>query len=113
MHLNLTYYFPKWINKKRGAKTTQQAWNRFSKELVRHEKTHGKYFKDTVRQFERDLLRVTDRVSNKCNGMGKKVRTKLDKIYKRGEAKHLAFDRREKKKSAKIRKLERAFIKAK
>ena len=111
--LSLTYYYPKWTNKRRGKKKTQQAWVRFSKELVRHEKTHGKYFKETARQFERELLRVTGRVSNKCRGMAKKVRSKLDKIYRRGEARHIAFDRRQKKKSTKIRKLERAFIKAK
>ena len=113
VHLKLTYYYPKWINKGRSTKKTQQAWGRFSKELIRHEKTHGKYFKQTVKEFDKELRRVTGKISNKCGGMGKKVRVRLDKIYKRGEAKHLAFDRREKRKSAKIRKLERAFIKVK
>lgn len=113
VHLNLIYYYPRWINKKKASKKLQKLWASFSRELVRHEKTHGKYFKETMRQFERELLRIKGKRSNDCVGMADIARSRLDKAYKKGEAKHTAFDRREKRASSKVRKLEEAFVKAK
>ena len=47
IHLSLTYYYPRWTNKKLASKKLQKSWNRFLRELVRHEKVHGKLFKTT------------------------------------------------------------------
>lgn len=113
IHLTLTYYFPKWINKNNGSKKLQKLWGVFSRELVRHERVHGKYFKDTMRQFEKELLRTTGRLSDNCSGMLRSAKARLDKIEARGDLRHAAFDRREKKPTAKIRKLEKAIVRTK
>ena len=112
VHLKLIYYYPKWINRKRASNKLQKLWVKFSRELVRHEKTHGKYFKETSRLVEKEILRASGRLSRDCRDFGDNVKKRLDKIYKKGEARHDAFDRREKKATAKIRKLERALIKS-
>ncbi len=113
IHLNLTYYFPRWVNKHRASKKAQQLWAKYSRALVRHENTHGKLFKATMRQFERELLKTTGKLSNDCTGMTALARSRLNSAYQQGEAKHEAFDRREKRSSAAIRKLERALIRVK
>ena len=112
IHLTLTYYYPRWTNKKRASKNLQNSWNKFSRELVRHEKTHGKYFKDTVRSFEKELLRTTGKISNGCRSMLRAAKRKLERAYRWGEARHKAFDRREQLPNSKVRRLEIAFIKA-
>lgn len=109
VHLSLTYYFPKWVNKNKGSKKLQKLWASFLKELVRHEHAHGRIFKDTMHQFEKELLRTTDKLSDDCSAMVKIAQDRLDKIDARGEVRHGAFDRREKKATAKIRRLEKAI----
>lgn len=111
VHLSLTYYFPKWVNKNKGSKKLQKLWASFLEELVRHEQVHGRIFKDTIHQFEKELLRTTGRLSDDCSGMVKTAQDRLNKIDARGEVRHGAFDRREKKATAKIRKLEKAIAK--
>ena len=111
--LLITYYYPKWVNKSSASKSAQKLWKRLQRELIRHEKTHGKFFKETMRLIEKELLKITGRYSNGCRGMAITVKRKLAKINKIGDAKHTAFDRREQSASAKIRKVEHAFIKAK
>ncbi len=113
LHMKLVYYYPRWMNKNRGSKQLQKIWNRFSRELIRHEKTHGKYFKETMRQVEREILRTTGKLSNGCKGMDMSVKRRLEKVNAKGEARHDAFDRREKKSTSKIRTLEKAIAKVK
>ncbi len=113
IYLSLTYYYPNWINKSSASKKTQRLWGSFMRELVRHEKTHGKFFKETLRQFEKELVRISRKSFKSCRQMNAIALRKLETIYKKGEVRHLAFDRREGKPSAKIRKLEKAFLKSK
>ena len=113
VHMKITFTYPRWVTQKRGSKKAQQAWRRLSNELVRHEETHGKYFKQTGKIIDKELRRVTENVSNNCRGMDKKVQAIIDKNVDQGWAKHLAFDRSEYLDSSKLPKLERAFIKVK
>jgi len=113
VYLTVTYYYPRWTDKKRASKNLQNLWSRFLKELVRHENVHGRYFKETMRQFEHELLKVTGKLSDKCSGMAQKARQRLDRAYQKGEKKHEAFDRRELRANSPVRKLERAFSIAK
>jgi predicted secreted Zn-dependent protease len=113
LHMKLIYYYPRWTNQKKGSKKLQKTWTIFSRELVRHEKTHGKYFKETMRQVEKEILRTTGKLSDRCLGMDKSVKRRLEKVNAKGDARHAAFDKREKKTSSKIRKLEKAIAKLK
>ena len=112
IHLSLVYYYPNWVNKKTASKSTQRLWAKLKRELIRHEKTHGKYFKETMKLVEKELFKTTGKLSNGCRGMANTVKRKLEKINKKGEEKHIAFDRREQRSGAAIRRLEHAFIKA-
>lgn len=113
VHMSLIYYYPKWINKSSGSRKLQNLWGKFSKELIRHERTHGKFFKESMRLVERELLRTKGKISNNCSTMVDSVGKRLKRINSKGEAKHTAFDKREKRPSSKIRKLENAFVKTK
>ncbi len=109
--VTLVYYYPKWTNKKSASKKAQKLWRSLEKELVRHEKTHGKYFKETMRKIEKEILRTTGRLSNRCRGMAGSAKRRMKMAHRRGEVKHAAFDRRERNPATKLRKIERAFIK--
>jgi|GEM_PF-6174836 len=112
IHLTLTYFYPRWTNKKFASKKAQKSWDRFLAELVRHEKVHGKLFKTTAQQFDRELKRISKRTFRNCRTMSAAVKSSLSKTFKRGRAKHVAFDRREKRPTAKVRKLEIAFFRS-
>ena len=113
VHMSLTYYYPKWINKKKGSKKLQKLWAKFSKELTRHERTHGKFFKESMRLVEREILGAKEKVSTNCSAMDRNLDKRLKNVNAKGEAKHTAFDKREKRSSSKIRKLEKAIVKTK
>ena len=112
IHLHLTYYYPRWTNKKFASKKSQKLWNRFLVELVRHEKVHGKLFKASARQIDKELKKISKKTYRNCRTMSSAVKSSLTKTLKKGQAKHSAFDRREKKPTAKVRRLEIAFYKA-
>jgi predicted secreted Zn-dependent protease len=113
IHLSLTYYYPRWTNKKFASKNSQKIWNRFLVELVRHEKVHGKLFKATARKIDKELKKISKKTYRNCRTMSSVVKSSLTKTFKKGRAKHSAFDRREKRSTAKVRKLEKAFYKSK
>jgi len=112
IHLSLTYYYPRWTNKKYASKKAQKLWNRFLVELVRHEKVHGKLFKATARQIDKELKKISKKTFKNCRTMSSVVKSSLTKTFKKGRAKHSAFDRREKRPTANVRKLEMAFYKS-
>jgi len=110
--LTLTYYYPRWTNKKSASRKSQKLWNRFLSELVRHEKVHGKLFKTTARQIEKELKKISRKTYRSCHAMSAAVKNQMTRSFKKGRAKHAAFDRREKKPTAKVRKLEIAFYRS-
>jgi len=110
--LSLVYYFPKWTNKKSASPDVQKLWANFEKELVRHEKIHGSYFKDTTRHFYNKPLKSMTVSSKGCRGSAQLAKAGLLKAYEKDEARHIAFDQREKRPSTRIRKMEKAFQKA-
>lgn len=111
IYLSLTYYYPNWTNKNSASKRAQKLWRNFMRELVRHEKTHGKFFKETLRQFEKELIKISGKSFKSCREMNAIAQRRLETAYKKGQARHDAFDRRERKPSAKVRMLEKAFLK--
>lgn len=110
--LSLVYYFPKWTNKKSASRDTQRLWANFEKELVRHEKTHGSYFKETTRRFDKKSLKTLTTSSKGCRGSAQLAKNGLLKAYEKDEARHIAYDKREQRPSTRIRKMEKAFLKA-
>ncbi|MCP4185223.1 MAG: DUF922 domain-containing Zn-dependent protease [Hyphomicrobiales bacterium] len=112
IHLHLTYYYPRWTNKRFASKNAQKLWNRFLSELVLHEKVHGKLFKATARQIYKELEIISKRPFRNCRRMSSFIKSSLTKTFEKGRVKHTAFDRREKKPTAKVRKLEKAFYKS-
>ena len=113
VHMSLIYYYPKWINKNQGSKKLQKLWKQFTKELIRHERVHGKFFKESMRIVEREILGAKEKVSANCSAMDKNLNKRLKNVNSKGEAKHAAFDKKEKRSSSKIRRLETAIVKTK
>jgi len=113
VHLSLVYYFPKWKSKKRGSKILQKRWEDFSRELVRHEKTHGRIFTDTAKKIENELRRLSGKATKGCRRIATVAKRRIAAITKRGDAKHAAFDRKDRRPNSRMSKLERAFVKSK
>lgn len=112
VELLLTYHYPKWRNKRKAKRHIQKRWEQFFAGVVRHEKYHAKLFRQTAQQFQRDLTRITGSVNRNCRDMGPKVQTRLRNLVRANGRKHAAFDRKESRKSAKVRVLQRAFVAA-
>ena len=71
------------------------------------------YLKQQARQIDKELKKISKKTYRNCRTMSSVVKSSLTKTFKKGRAKHSAFDRREKRSTAKVRKLEKAFYKAK
>lgn len=111
IHLNLTYHYPKWKNRKKGSVNLQKRWRSFEKELARHEKTHGRIFREMVQAIEREIRNTKSVSRNNCRNYIRVIKRKIGAIEKSYSRKQDAFDRKENRSNSTISKLESAFVK--
>ena len=93
--LNLKYTFPKWHGRKNASKTLGRAWDDFNKQLVIHEKRHGKIAKDAAYAFEKQLKGLKGKVSKDCSNFDHLARLRFAKICDALASRQNSFDRRD------------------
>ena len=112
IRVSLTYYYPKWANTKSGSRSMQRKWRAFESELHRHEKTHGEIYREAAKFVDRELRKMSGRASLGCSRFHTSVKRKIKVMQKKMLDKHKKFDRREQRSNSKIKRLEKAFLRA-
>ena len=107
--LTLVYSYPRWRNIKKSSKSARKKWNRYYKQVVRHEKNHGALAKKMARNMERSARKLTSRSSRNCSGLTRKLKRSFSKINRQHDRQQKAFDKREHRRTSHIMKLARAF----
>lgn len=110
--VEIKYVFPKWNGSSRATPELRAAWNKFYKELVRHEKTHGKIAKEGAKQLERELQRISGTVALGCNDFGAFSEVRLNAIGRLLKSRQDAFDMREDFITSRISRLQATLIDA-
>ena len=113
IHLKLTYYYPKWTNRRGSSRRVKSNWGSFEKRIVTHERTHGKIYREMLQTIEREVRKMTGSARGGCKRYVKSVERKIASIEKRYNRKQIAFDRKENQSRSKISRIERAFIRSK
>ncbi len=111
--VNLTYTYPRWTGGNRASRKLREAWQRYYRELVVHEQTHGRFFKESAAKLEREILNSTGRVFLNCTDFARRATRRLWSLGRQNAQAHRAFDRAESRRTSLISRLEAAFIAAK
>lgn len=112
VRLQIEYLYPQWATKDGASPAVRRAWDRFYVELVKHEKTHGRYAKEAAALLEREIKKVRGDAATGCSDFPAKADRRFDELTRQLKAKQLAFDARENRKSSKISKLQIALLRA-
>lgn len=113
VRVNLTYTYPRWTGGSRASRKLKEAWQRYYRELVVHEQTHGRIFKESAAKLEREILNSTGRVFLNCADFTRRAKRRFWSLGRQSAQAHRAFDRAESRRSSRISRLEAAFISAK
>ena len=110
--LDLTYSYPRWTNQKSASPRTRKAWQRFMARVKRHEQTHGRIAKKYARRIIREMKRQKGSVRKGCRDGSARSARRLSRLLVGLQKEQLRFDRREASRFSRIRRLERALVKA-
>ncbi len=113
IQLLVTYYYPRWDKRKGSSRLLQKRWNAFEKELHRHEHYHGKIYRNFATALEKEFRKISAPATRGCKLAIAKAKKKAQALKKSAEARQAAFDRRERRKTSKIKRLEIALYKTK
>ncbi len=112
IHLKLTYHYPKWSGNKGSSKNVRKHWDMFSKGLKRHEKVHGRIYREMLQAIDKEVRAIRGNSSDDCRRYVKAIERKITAIEKRYDRKQDAFDRKENQSRSQISKIETALSKA-
>ena len=110
MHVSLTYRYPKWVHRRSAKASARRTWDKFYKQLIRHEKAHGKIEKDFVKNVHRAFLKARGSKSKNCRDLKRKISRKIERLQKRANRAHRRLDRRDSYASARIRRYQRRTL---
>ncbi|MEM9731975.1 MAG: DUF922 domain-containing protein [Pseudomonadota bacterium] len=110
--VDLTYTFPRWVSAKKASPSVRRAWEQFYKQVERHEFVHGRISRDFGRDLHKKLLQLSGRVSNKCADFGKRQAKRINQMRTEYIKRQYRFDRREARASARVRRLQRVFLRS-
>lgn len=93
--LSVKYTYPRWRARSGAKATTKQAWNRFNKTVIWHEKQHVRIAKELAQDYRKLLMKSRGRVSDQCNPslLGSKWRIGMANL--KHNRKQRQFDRRD------------------
>ena len=111
VRLKLTYRLPRWRDAGRASPRLRSAWQRFERQIRRHEAKHGAIAKSYARDLERAYKRVSLPARGGCRGAERQLR-RIERLSRAYERRQQAFDRRESRASSRVRRLERALGRA-
>ena len=95
IYVSVQYTLPKWRGSSRASRATKNAWSRFSKTVVWHEKQHGKIAKDHAASLERSIKKLRPQSKRRCVPAAFKVSSKIRRLGKQHERRQAAFDRKD------------------
>ncbi len=107
--LTLVYSYPRWRNITQSSKNARKKWQKYYKQVVRHEKEHGSLAKKMARNVERSARKLTGRTSRNCKDLTRKLKRSFKKLNRQHDRQQTAFDKREHRRTSHIMKLARAF----
>ena len=113
VRVSLTYTYPRWTGRNRAPRRLRDAWQRYYRELVVHEETHGRIFKEAAAKLEREVLNSTGLAFRNCRDFARRATRRLLSLGRQNAQAHRAFDRAEGRRNSRISRLEAAFINAK
>ncbi|MEL6505743.1 MAG: DUF922 domain-containing protein [Pseudomonadota bacterium] len=112
VYVDLVYTFPRWVSANKASPKVRRAWEQFYKQVERHEFVHGRISRDFGRDLHKKLLQLSGRVSNKCADFGKRQAKRINQMRTAYIKRQLRFDRREARASARVRRLQRIFLRS-
>ncbi len=110
--MNITYTLPRWNGSRRASATVQNNWKKFNARVVKHEQTHGRISREYAREIEKKIKSTRARVSRNCKDFGERQLRSLSRLQRVITRRHARFDRREGRRGARIRMLQRSLIKS-
>lgn len=111
--VSLVYTYPKWRGYNGASAASKRNWDKFLKQLKRHEKKHGSIAIETARKAERAIKRSRGRVSKNCKGLADSVIRGVKLLVAKHHRQQALFDKREHSKYSRITRSTIALIKGK
>ena len=111
--LNLKFIYPKWPGYKRATPEVKAKWDKFYKELVAHEKEHGKIARAGAKQLDQAMRSVKVRDTRQCADFGVAISSKLEPILKKTAERQVGFDKREYMETSRVTKAQKLLFMAK
>lgn len=111
--VSLTYTYPKWRDYKRANPKARKSWDKFMREVKKHERKHGRIAVDVAHKVERGFKRGRGKVANKCEGWVNSVDRKIAPLIARHHRRQVLFDKREHTKYSRVTRSIIALIKTK
>ncbi|MFK5981135.1 MAG: DUF922 domain-containing protein [Rhizobiaceae bacterium] len=111
--VSLVYTYPKWRNYNRASPKTRKNWDKFMREVRKHERKHGSIAVDAAHKVERGFKRSRGKTAKKCNDWGASIKRKIAPLIVRHHRRQAQFDKREHKRYSRITRSMIALIKGK
>ena len=108
--VSLTYTFPRWRGNRRASAKLRKNWDKFNRQVQKHEATHGRISREYARKLHTRLRKLSGRVSKGCADFGRRSSRSIKLIQKSFFRRHRGFDKREGRASARIRRLQKALL---
>ncbi len=108
--LKLVYRYPRWQNQRTASARVRKNWERFAQQVRKHELKHGSISKKFARNLERQIKRISGRVSRGCRDFGLRSSRAIARLERNHARAHMRFDRRENRAFSRIRRLQSTLI---
>ncbi len=110
--VNITYTLPRWKGSRGASTKVRNNWKKFNARVVKHEQTHGRISREYAREIEKKIKSTRARASRKCRDFGKRQIRSISRLQRTIRKRHARFDRREGRRGARIRMLQRSLVKS-
>lgn len=112
VRLQITYYYPKWVASGRTSAAVRRNWQRFYRELLKHEGTHGAIAKQGAKQIEQKILAIKAAPFMGCADFRRKAMAAFRTETNRIRLRQNAFDRKEGSRNSRISQLQLALMRS-
>lgn len=111
LHVQIVYTYPRWRNRKRASAKLRKTWDQFMARVEKHEKSHGRIYREYARQLHKLMHGLKGRTSKGCKDFGKTSKRMLGFAERRHARRHNSLDRRDGWVSSRIRRLQARLLK--
>lgn len=111
--VSLVYTYPKWRGYNRAGLKAKKNWDKFMREVRKHERKHGRIAVDAAHKIERGFKRGRGKVAKKCSDWGQSITRKVGPLIARHHKRQVQFDKREHNRYSRVTRSIIALIKSK